>query len=186
MGINGARNQSICFTVYGEKKTKYVVGYVWHPVSVSEMLAYFGILIHSVLYPQTGRRMRDAWDDPNRNTWTSYMGKGRYLQVTSMLHFNNNEDDIGMQNDGLHKVRPILNIIKKQLGRYATLGTEHSFDEATMACRSSYGRHLITFNAKKPTGKFHFKLYMLCCATTNLTHKIKIHTRDNSDRDELV
>ncbi len=86
----------------------------------------------------------------------------------------------------MHKVRPILNIVKKKLGKYATLGTEHSFDEATMACCSSYGRHLITLNAKKPTGKFHFKLYMLCCATTNLTHKTKIHTRDNSDRDELV
>jgi hypothetical protein len=39
---------------------------------------------------------------------------------------------------------------------------------------------------KKKTEKFHFKLYMLCCATTNLTHKIKIQTRDNSDREETV
>jgi hypothetical protein len=27
---------------------------------------------------------------------------------------------------------------------------------------------------------------MLCCASTNITHKIKIHIRDNSDREELI
>jgi hypothetical protein len=101
-----------------------------------------------------------------------------------VLHFNDNENAVGMNNDGLHKVHHILNIIKGTLGKYAHLGSEHSFDEATMACRSSYGRHLITFHAKKLTGKFHFKLYILCCASTNLTYNIKIHTRDNSDMDE--
>jgi Transposase IS4 len=74
--------------------------------------------------------------------------------------------------------------LKESLGEYAVLGNEHSFDEGTTACRSSYGRHLITFNATKPTGKFHFKLYMLCCAVTNLVHKLKVHSRDKSDFEE--
>ncbi len=82
------------------------------------------------------------------------MSRGRFQQISSVLHFNKNEDDIGMQNNGLHKICPTLNIIKKTLGKYASLGSEHSFDEATMACRSSYGRHLITFNAKKLLEKF--------------------------------
>jgi hypothetical protein len=37
----------------------------------------------------------------------------------------------------------------------------------------------------KPTGKFHLKKNMLCCAVTILVHKIKIHTRYNSDADEV-
>ena len=50
-----------------------------------------------------------------------------------------------------------------------------------MACFSRYGRQLISFNPMKPTGKFHFKMYMICCAHTNLTLKIKIHTKTGSD-----
>jgi hypothetical protein len=47
----------------------------------------------------------------------------------------------------------------------------------------SYGRNLIVYNGAKPTGKFHFKMYTMCCATSNLTHKIKINIRNNCDVD---
>jgi len=82
-------------------------------------------------------------------------------------------------------VRPLLEIVKKTLGTYGVPGSEFSFDEATMACFSRYGRGLISFNPKKKnTGKFHFKIYMLCCALTNLVYKIRIHTKDNSEEIE--
>ncbi len=136
-----------------------------------------------MLYPQTGRRLRDAWDSPYNNAWLKYMSKGRFLQISSVLHFNNNDDEEAKRCDSLHKVRPLLNIVKKTLGRYATFGSELSYDEATMANKSSYGRSLICYNPMKPTGKFHFKIYMLCCAKTNLTLRMKIHTKDNSDVD---
>ena len=141
--------------------------------------------MYAMLYPVTGLRTREAWDSPYQNAWTKFMSKGRFLQICSVLHFNDNSDDQKLETNSLHKIRPLLNILKRTLGRYAILGNEHSFDEATMACKSSYGRHLIVYNGAKPTGKFHFKMYMMCCATTNLTHKIKIHTRDNCDR-ELI
>jgi hypothetical protein len=50
-----------------------------------------------------------------------------------------------------------------------------------MANKSSYARFFICFNPMKPTGKFHFKIYMDCCAESNLTLRIKIHTKDNAD-----
>jgi hypothetical protein len=50
-----------------------------------------------------------------------------------------------------------------------------------MANKSSYGHHLICFNPMKPTGKFHFKIYMICCASTKLTFRIKVHTKGNCD-----
>jgi hypothetical protein len=35
--------------------------------------------------------------------------------------------------------------------------------------------------------KFHFKLYLLCCTTTNLVYKLRVHTKDGSDAlNELV
>jgi hypothetical protein len=68
-----------------------------------------------MLFPQTGRRMRDSWDDPVRNPWTCHMSKGRFQQLCVMLHFNNNEDTDRIQNDSLHKIRPLLNIVKKTI-----------------------------------------------------------------------
>jgi hypothetical protein len=150
---------------------------------MKELLTYFGMLVFSMLYPQTGHRVQTAWKNQSINTWTSYMGVGRFTQINSMLHFNNNNDDEGITGDSLHKIRPLLQILKKTLGRYAVLGTEFSFDEATMACFSQYARGLLCFNPQKPTGKFHFKLYMLCCATMNLVVRICIHTKDYSDMD---
>jgi len=120
----------------------------------------------------TGRRLHERWETPYQSSWTKFMGKGRFLQICTALHFNDNED--GLKSDSLHKIL-LYNILKKTLGAYINLGSEHSFDEATMACHSSYGRHLIVFNGMKNFGKFHFKMYMMCCAVTYLTHNIKIY-----------
>jgi hypothetical protein len=136
-----------------------------------------------MLYPQKGCRVCTGWKNQSINTWTSYMGVGQFTQINSMLHFNNNNDDEGISGNSLHKIRPLLQILKKTLGRYAVLGTEFSFDEATMACFSCYARGFLCFNPQKPTGKFHFKLYMLCCATTNVVVRIHIHTKDYSNMD---
>lgn len=167
------------------RRKTLVSGYKWKDVTLSEVLTFMGLLIYGMLYPQTGRKMLEWWDSPYKNAWTKFMSKGRFKQICSVLHFSDNDDEDGMATDSLHKIRPLLTILKETLSKFANLGTEFSFDEATMACRSSYGRSLIVYNGMKPTGKFHFKIYVLCCALTNLVHKIKIHTRDNSDRDVI-
>jgi len=68
------------------------------------------------------------------------MAKGRFLQLCSVLHVNDNNDSYGRSHDSLHKVRPLLNILKHILGKYAEHGSELSLDEATMANKSSYER----------------------------------------------
>jgi hypothetical protein len=92
-------------------------------------------------------------------------------------------DDDGIQRDSLHKIHPLLNIVKMTIGKYANHGSELSLDEATMANKSSYRCFLICFNPSKPTGKFHFKIYMVCCAESNLMFCMKINTKDNADVD---
>ncbi len=116
-----------------KKRKQLIAGYKWHPVSLEEILIIFG---------------HESWNSPHLSPWMKFMTRGRFIQISSVIHFNNNDDADGMQSDSLHKVGPVLNQMKPNLGKYAQLGNEHSFDEATMACRSSYGRHLITFNAK--------------------------------------
>ncbi len=119
-----------------EKNTRQILGSIWKPVNVQEILKYFGMLLYATLYPLTGRRVRSSWDYPTLLPWTLKMTKGRFMQITSMLHFNNNDDVDGMANDSLHKVQPLLEIIKCTLGKFAQPGSEFSYDEATMACFS--------------------------------------------------
>jgi hypothetical protein len=56
------------------------------------------------------------------------MSRGRFIQISSVLHLNDNNDIECMQSDSLHKIRPILNIMKPNFGKYAQLGNEHSFN----------------------------------------------------------
>jgi hypothetical protein len=59
-----------------KKNTRQLCGYVWKPVTINELLTYFGMLVFLMLYPQTGRRVQTAWKNKSINTWTSYMGVG--------------------------------------------------------------------------------------------------------------
>jgi hypothetical protein len=49
-------------------------------------------------------------------------------------------------NDALHKVRPLLNIVKVTLRAFIRVGSEVTLDEASVAPLSSYGRAVIFFN----------------------------------------
>jgi hypothetical protein len=131
--------------------TNKVSGYQWKDASVGEIITYFGILIFAMLSPQTGRRFWSTWNNPELHPWMANMSKGHLMQISAMLNFNNKEDIDGVHNDLLHKVQPLLEIIKRMLGRYGIPGSEFSFDEATMACFSRYDRGLISFNPKKQT-----------------------------------
>ncbi len=129
---------------------KYINAYKWKPTSLQEILTFFGILINAIIFPQTGRCMHKSWYDPVQNPWTCQMSKGRFEQFRIMLHFNNNKDINVVEKDSLHKIRPLLTIMK----RNAEFGSEFSFDEATMAYYSRYARSLESFNLLKPTEKF--------------------------------
>jgi hypothetical protein len=74
------------------KKKKYICIYRWRPVTIDDMFTYFGVLLFSMLYPQTGHRVRSCWDNQSINPWTAHISKAQYLQITSMLHFNDDND----------------------------------------------------------------------------------------------
>jgi hypothetical protein len=62
-------------------RARNIAGYKWEPVRVNEMLVFFGMLMHYMLYPQTGRKMRGAWKTPDRNKWTVYMSRACFIQL---------------------------------------------------------------------------------------------------------
>ncbi len=98
------------------KRRKYIFGKKWMPVTVTDIITYFGMLIYFMLYPQTGRRLRSTWKDQDFNYWTKNMSMIRFQRISCTLHFNDNTDLVGLSMDSLHKVRPLLEILKRSLG----------------------------------------------------------------------
>jgi hypothetical protein len=178
-----------CNTYAHEKMRKshkrHIAGYFWRQdISLQEMMQFMGLLIQMTLQPIPGREFRYYWLEPTMFPWVKCMAVHRFKQIRSALHFNrsivgsNGEKSL----DPLEKVRPIYATIQEMMGRYVDLGSEFSLDEASAACRSSFGRHLIVFNPMKNCGKFHFRFYLLCCSKTNVCIKLRIHVRT----DEMV
>ncbi|KAE9274247.1 hypothetical protein PR003_g29666, partial [Phytophthora rubi] len=77
--------------------------------------------------------------------------------------------------DAAARIRPLLNLLKITGGQYLHVGRDVALDEASVACRSRQGRHMIVYNPMKPTGKYHFRLYMVCCSTTWVALNYKLH-----------
>ena len=82
-----------------------------------------------------------------------------------------------VKEDPLSRLRPLINTLRRTFMLHVIPGREISLDEACIACRSKYARHLIMYNAKKPSGKYHFRLYVTCCAKCWYVYSFKIHSK---------
>ena len=72
------------------------------------------------------------------------VGLGRFRQLRAVLHANDNKED-EKKKDTLKKIRLLLNTVKATFPAYLDVGDEMTLDEATVASRSKYGRHLIFY-----------------------------------------
>ncbi|GMF31536.1 unnamed protein product [Phytophthora fragariaefolia] len=80
-----------------------------------------------------------------------------------------------LDEDAAARIRPVPNLPKIIEGWYLHVGRDVTLDEASVACRSRQGLHMIVYNPMKPTGKYHFRLYMVCCSTTWIALNYKLH-----------
>ncbi|KAG2760590.1 hypothetical protein PC129_g4221 [Phytophthora cactorum] len=97
----------------------------------------------------------------------------RFKLLRRCLSFNTTPNTLDQ--DAAARIRPLLNLLKITGGQYIQVGRDVALDEASVACRSRQGRHMILYNPMKPTGKYHFRLYMVCCSTTWIALNYKLH-----------
>ncbi|KAG3237638.1 hypothetical protein PI124_g17376 [Phytophthora idaei] len=90
-----------------------------------------------------------------------------------------------LDQDAVARIRPLLNLLKVTGGQYIQVGRDVALDEASVACRSRQGRHMIVYNPMKPTAKYHFLLYMVCCSTTWIALNYKLHCNRSDVMDRL-
>ncbi len=67
------------------QKRKLISGYKWQPVTLNEIMTYFGSANWTAYAGCLGI--------PYHNAWTKFMSKERFFQITSALHFNDNDDE---------------------------------------------------------------------------------------------
>ena len=164
-----------------EGKPRRICGATWaKDITLKELMVFFGILFKMTLRPTPGLGYEMAWQDTMWHPYTVHMPLRRFQQIRSVIHFNDNQY-MKDSSDSLFKVRPLLNSLKITLGSYVEVGDDLAVDEASIASRSAYGRDLIFYNPKKPSGKFHFRFFLLCCSTTYICTRLRMETKNNSD-----
>ncbi|GMF41763.1 unnamed protein product [Phytophthora fragariaefolia] len=111
------------------------------------------------------------------------MSLNRFKLLRRCLCFN--ATPTNLDQDAAARIRPLLNLLKVTGDKYVVVGRDVALDEASVACRSRQGRHMIVFNPTKPTGKYHFRLYMVCCSSTWIALRYKLHCNRNNIADRL-
>ena len=145
-----------------EQKTKKFVGANWKPIVIDELMIFYAILLQMVCRPFPGKRYEECWD--KTEDWfpnCKRMNKTRFKQIRAALHWCDNPHSKSSE-DTLYKVRPMINILERTIGKYLEVGQELALDETTIGLYHAYAKALTYYNPSKPRGKHHCKLFTLC------------------------
>lgn len=83
---------------------------------------------------------------------SSIISERRFWHLRSALSFNSHVSKEHLEDDPLARIRPLVSMFKSTCGQFVIPGRNLALDEASVACRSRYGRHVIVYNPMKPTG----------------------------------
>jgi len=151
--------------------------------SIERVHDLFGILIEMTTIVTSGLSFPKRWE-LNRHEYTSRMTLGRFKGIKGALQMSEvfkGSTRGPAPKDALFKVRPLVNVLKKTLGAYVKPGSELALDESSIAARTKYGRALIFYNNTKPSGKYHFRFYVVTDTDSYAALRFQIATKDDSD-----
>lgn len=160
--------------LYAEKDKQPVI-------TLDELMKFWGILFYMSTVDKG--EYANYWGDQVENSMfnESSIGLDRVMNLKRFKFIRKNLcfragvtlDDL--KADPAARIRPLINILKVRCPDQVELGRNVAVDETSIACRSKFARGLILYNATKPTGKYHFKIYMCCCSTTWFAMNFKLH-----------
>ena len=150
-------------------------------ITVDEMMQFLGILFYMTLVDKG--EYRNYWGDQVENVLLGEETTGldgimtlrRFRHIRKNLCFRDGIQPEHLKKDPVARIRPLISMLKIRCMKNVIVGRNVAVDETSIACRSKFARHLIVFNATKPTGKYHFKIYMCCCSTTWVAINFRLH-----------
>ncbi|KAG3026479.1 hypothetical protein PC120_g5913 [Phytophthora cactorum] len=150
------------------------------PFTLQEIMTFLGILFYMALVKKGeysnywGTQVEDPIFGGNSVGLDTMMPLPRFQHLRQAFTFRCVPPN-GSNEDQAARLRPLLNLLKTTGPKYVELGRNVALDEASVACRSKYGKPLIVYNPMKPVGKYHFRIYMLCCATSWISLNFRLH-----------
>lgn len=163
------------------------------PVTMQELMTFLGILFYMALVSKGeysnywGPQLESAvFDDATDTSLDSVMPIRRFKLIRKALCFRCDVSAADLARDPAVRIRSVLNLLKITGPRYVNVGRNLAVDEASVACRSKFGRGLIVFNSTKPGGKYHFRMYMCCCSTSWISLNFRLHSGVSKIEDRLL
>ena len=148
--------------IYKIRSSRKFQGMKWKPIKIDELMVFYAIIIQMACRPFPGKKFEECWNyTKDWFTNCEHMNKTRFKQIRAALHWSDNPHSHS-KNDTLYKVRPIINVLEKTIGRYLEVGPEVALDETTIGLYHAYAKALTYYNPSKPRGKHHCKLFVLC------------------------
>jgi hypothetical protein len=115
---NRFAHQEMAKAKAGGKTESNICGSKWKDITLGEFMVFFGILLQMCLFPLPGHSYVLYWAyGAIMFPFMNKMQLRRFQQIRSVLHFNDNET-IPLNDDALHKVRPLVNIVKVIFGTW--------------------------------------------------------------------
>ena len=147
---------------FTKKTSRKFNGMKWKPIKIDELMIFYAIIIQMACRPFPGKKYEECWNyTKDWFTNCQHMKKTRFKQIRAALHWCENPHSHSKL-DTLYKVRPIIDILEKTIGKYLEVGQEVALDETTIGLYHAYAKALIYYNPSKPRGKHHCKLFVLC------------------------
>ena len=135
----------------------------WQPVTDSEMLAFLGCILY--MGDVKIDNVRDYWEQTYYQSFVAdRFPRDRFLALLRSFHLNDNDTATSDSSSrSLHKIQPLLDVVRAQSQLAYYPGQHLAADEAIAACKAR--SHLITYTDKHT--QWGYKLWMLTeCLTS--------------------
>jgi hypothetical protein len=171
-----------------ENTNQYAVSAKQPLVTLHELMKFLGILFYISTVDKG--EYANYWGDQIENKMFGEVSSGldrvmtlrRFKFIRKNLSFREGVTPAELKTDPAARIRPLIQILRARAPKFIQLGRNVAVDESSVACRSKYGRHMIVYNATKPTGKYHFKIYMMCCSETWFAVSFKLHCASDLEK----
>jgi hypothetical protein len=130
--------------------------------TLDELMKLLGILFYMTLVDKG--EYKNYWGPQVEDTilgseipvtdLSNIMNLKRFIALRKHLSFRLPVSTEDLKKDAAAKIRPLINMLKKRCSQFIDVGRNVAVDEASVACRSKFARHLILYNPQKPTGQF--------------------------------
>ena len=148
-----------------------------------EILIVIGLLVARSLCPMK-MGLEQHWSSmPSgaipAGTWSSYMPRQRFRDITRFLHFSDNKHPLAKK-DRAWKIRRVVETVQDTFARGMTIGRWIAFDEMVIPSRSS--RNAVRIYLKNKPHKYGTKLFAVCCGETNYCARVDVYCGARQDK----